>query len=75
VLNAPLAALVLCAGSVLVACGGGSSLTGTTWYLTSGTQQTPAWQWVVPPGDQSRYTITFNADGTRPAIRRPRAGH
>jgi heat shock protein HslJ len=60
------AAVVIAAGSLLVACssgGAGSSLTGTTWYLTSGTETVPAWQWAVPPGEQANYNITFNADG------------
>ena len=60
------ASIVIAAGSVLVACsggGGGASLTGTTWYLTAGTETVPAWQWAVPPGEQPNYTITFNTDG------------
>ena len=61
------AAVTIAAGSLLAACssggGGGTSLTGTTWYLTAGTETVPAWQWAVPPGDQARYTITFNSDG------------
>ena len=43
--------------------GSGSGLTGTTWYLTSGTETVPAWQYAVPPGEQANYTITFNTDG------------
>jgi len=62
------AAIAIAAGSLLAACssggGGGSSLTGTTWYLTAGTETVPAWQWAVAPGDQARYTITFNTDGS-----------
>ena len=59
-------AVVIAVGSLLVACssgGGASSLTGTTWYLTAGTETVPAWQWAVPPGEQANYTITFNTDG------------
>lgn len=56
---------VIVASSLATACTGtGSSLTGKTWYLTAGTDTTPAWQWVVPPDQSASYTITFNADGT-----------
>src|SRR5215467_12131635 len=47
--------------------GGGSStsgLTGTLWQLSTITEQTPAFQGVVPVADQPRYSITFNTDGT-----------
>ena len=59
-------AIVIGASALITACsaGGGNALTGKTWYLTAGTEQTPAWQWAVPPGEQGLYTITFNADGT-----------
>ena len=58
-------AVLMVASSLAAACsaGGGSSLTGKTWYLTSGTQTAPAWQWAVPPGEQASYTILFNTDG------------
>ena len=60
-----LLAVMLAASAVLAACsGGGSSLTGKTWFLTAGTDTTPAWQWAVPPAEQANYTITFNTDGT-----------
>jgi heat shock protein HslJ len=59
-------ALAIGASALLVACSGtgsGSSLTGTTWYLTGGTETVPAFQYAVPPGEQASYTITFNTDG------------
>ena len=58
-------AVLLAASSLLTACSGGagSGLTGGTWYLTSGTQTAPAWQWAVPPGEQASYTISFASDG------------
>jgi heat shock protein HslJ len=64
-----LLAAVIVIGAVAAACagGGGSSLTGKTWYLTNGTEQSPAWQWAVPPAQQSSFTLTFNADGTTSA--------
>ncbi|HEX5014349.1 MAG TPA: META domain-containing protein, partial [Candidatus Limnocylindrales bacterium] len=57
---------VVVASTLAAACtaGGGSDLTGKTWFLTSGSQTNPAWQWVVPPPDSLKYTITFNADKT-----------
>jgi heat shock protein HslJ len=39
-------------------------LTGRTWQLTAITLQDPAFQGVVPPADQAKYTITFATDGT-----------
>lgn len=41
-----------------------SALTGRFWNLTGYTEKVPAFQGVVPPDQQLRYTITFNADGT-----------
>lgn len=64
--KALLLALAIGSSALLAACtsgGAGSSLTGGTWYLTSGTQTAPAWQWAVPPGLQAKYTITFEGDG------------
>jgi heat shock protein HslJ len=49
----------------LAACSSGSGdLTGKTWQLTAITEKTPAFQGVVPPADQGKYTIEFKADGT-----------
>lgn len=57
--------ILIAASSLAAACtGAGSSLTGKTWYLTAGTDTTPAWQWAVPPAESANYTITFNTDGT-----------
>jgi heat shock protein HslJ len=59
-------ALTIGASALLAACSGGgsgSSLTGTTWYLTGGTETVPAFQYAVPPGDQANFNITFNTDG------------
>lgn len=39
-------------------------LTATTWYLVSGTEKNPAWQWTVPTDAQDRYTIRFEKEGT-----------
>jgi len=53
-------ALAIGASSMLAACGGGgagTSLTGGTWYLTSGSETAPAWQWAVPPGDSTVRTV------------------
>ena len=41
-----------------------AELVGQEWQLVAVTQQVPAFQGVVPPADQSRYTITFADDGT-----------
>ncbi len=60
-----LIALALGMAAMLVACGGSSSgLTGKTWHLTAITEKVPAFQGVIPAADQSKYTITFNTDGT-----------
>ena len=62
---ASIAALVLIVGTLLGACTSTSSgLTGKTWTLTAITQQTPAFQGVLAPDDQGKYTITFNDDST-----------
>ena len=37
-----------------------SSLMANTWYLTSGTSVTPAFQWNLPQEQVGAYTITFN---------------
>ncbi|HVM64348.1 MAG TPA: META domain-containing protein, partial [Acidimicrobiales bacterium] len=41
-----------------------STLTGRTWYLVSGSETSPAWQWVVPADQQANFTIQFNDDKT-----------
>ena len=41
-----------------------SGLTGTPWQLSAITEQTPAFQGVVPAADQPNYSITFNTDLT-----------
>src|SRR3954463_3713975 len=43
---------------------GASALAGPTWQLAAITGQAPAFQGVVPPEDQGRYTIAFGDDGT-----------
>lgn len=40
------------------------ALTDRTWQLTAITGQTPAFQGVFPPEEQSLYTIAFGSDGT-----------
>jgi heat shock protein HslJ len=42
----------------------GADLVGPTWQLTAITLQDPAFQGVVPPADQAKYTVTFAAAGT-----------
>ncbi len=62
---APIAALVLVAATLLGACSSSSSgLTGKTWTLSAVTQDVPAFQGVIPPDQQGKYTITFNDDST-----------
>ncbi|HEY3408430.1 MAG TPA: META domain-containing protein [Propionicimonas sp.] len=39
-------------------------LTATTWYLLSGAEKNPAWQWTVPAETQTRYTIRLEKEGT-----------
>ena len=51
-------------GAVAACSASAERLTGTTWQLSSVTEKVPAFQAVVPPEDQSRYTVTFNQDGT-----------
>jgi len=46
----------------------GTGLTGKTWQLTAITEKVPAFQGVVPAADQSKYTITFNTDGSFNAV-------
>jgi heat shock protein HslJ len=60
-----MAMLLVLGGVLLTACGGTSTdkLTATTWYLVSGGEKNPSWQWTVPLEAQSRYTIRFEADG------------
>lgn len=59
-------ALLALAGGLLPGCATGetTALTGTTWYLVSGSEANPAWQWSVPPDAQSRYTVRFEGDST-----------
>jgi len=61
---ATIVALVFVMGAVAACSASAEKLTGTTWQLSSVTEKVPAFQGVVPPEDQSRYTITFNEDGT-----------
>ena len=60
-------ALAVAGATLLAACstsgGGSGGLTGTTWYLTGGTETAPAFQYAVPPGDQANFNITFSSDG------------
>jgi heat shock protein HslJ len=41
-----------------------SGLVGRTWQLAAITGQTPAFQGVLPPEEQPRYTVAFAADNT-----------
>ena len=57
-------ALAFAATLIVGACNSGGGLTGKTWQLTAITEVVPAFQGVVPEADQSRYTITFESNGT-----------
>ncbi len=65
-----LAAVTVAAIAGLAACSGSSTadLTAKNWQLTAMSEQTPAFQAVVPAAEQARYTITFNTDGTFSAL-------
>ncbi len=64
-----LAALVVAVTVIAAACGNSSSdLTGKTWQLTAISEKVPAFQGVVPAADQTKYTITFNKDGSFNAV-------
>ena len=57
--------LVVVALIIVAACSNSATnLTGKDWHLSAITEKTPAFQGVVPPADQSKYTITFKTDGT-----------
>jgi heat shock protein HslJ len=59
-----LAALLLVSATAATGCSpAGSSLAGADWRLTAITETVPAFQGVVPEGDQSKYTITFDDAG------------
>ena len=53
-------------GTLLAGCGVSNTdrLSATTWYLVSGGEKNPSWQWTVPPEAQSRFTIRFEKDAT-----------
>lgn len=55
---------IAAAGLLVAACGGSSDLEGKQWLLTAVTERLPAFQGVVPAGEQWKYTVTFNKDGT-----------
>jgi heat shock protein HslJ len=57
-------AFVVVMSAVAGCSGSAAKLAGPVWQLASVTEKVPAFQGVVPPEDQSRYTITFNEDGT-----------
>ena len=58
----PLAGLAMAVLLVAAACSSSTSLTGGAWKLTGFTEGVPASANVVPDADQSKYTVTFNAD-------------
>jgi heat shock protein HslJ len=62
--KALLAALLMATSGLLAACGADdmAALTGKTWYLVSGSERLPAWQWTVPLDRQANFTMTFNTD-------------
>jgi len=57
-----LLAMAFAATVLLAACGGtkADALTGKNWQLVAITDKVPAFQGVVPPEDQAKFTITFN---------------
>ena len=59
-------ALIVGVSAVLGACSPGAApgLTDKEWQLTAITEKVPAFQGVVPPADQGKYTITFKTDLT-----------
>ncbi len=59
-------ALLIGATAILAACSPGAApgLTDREWQLTAITEKVPAFQGIVPPADQSKYTITFKTDLT-----------
>ena len=61
-----LIALAVGLTAALAACGSNNEnqLTGRNWQLTAITEKVPAFQGVIPPEDQGKYEITFNADNT-----------
>ena len=65
----PFILVTLVASVMVAACGSDTSnLTGKTWELTAFTEKVPAYQGVVAPEDQGKYTITFATDGTFVAV-------
>ena len=61
-----LLAMAFAATVLLAACGGGDAddLIGKNWQLVAITDKVPAFQGVVPPADQAKFTITFNENKT-----------
>ena len=58
VLVATVALVAACAGTRT------GDLTGKTWTLSAVTQDVPAFQGVIPPDQQGKYTIEFRQDNT-----------
>ncbi len=58
--------LAIAMTAILAGCGSNATdgLVDTDWQLTAMTEQTPAFQAVVPPEDQGKYTIRFADGGT-----------
>ena len=61
-----LIALAVGLTAALAACGSDNEnqLVGRPWQLTAITEKVPAFQGVIPPEEQGKYEITFNADNT-----------
>jgi heat shock protein HslJ len=61
-----LIALAIGLAAALAACGSDdeNQLVAKPWQLTSITEKVPAFQGVIPPEEQAKYEITFNADDT-----------
>ena len=63
--NLSMIVVAVIASVILAGCSNNTNdLTGKDWQLTSITEKTPAFLGVVPPDEQSKYTINFNTNGT-----------
>jgi heat shock protein HslJ len=61
----PIVAIVLAVAACTTAASpSGPSLTGGTWQLAGFTEVVPAAANVIPEAEKSKYTVTFNTDGS-----------
>jgi heat shock protein HslJ len=61
---AVLVAVATLAAGCSTSSSGSGGLTGKTWTLSAVTQDVPAFQGVIPPAEQGKYTIEFRDDNT-----------